>query len=126
MDYLFVYGTLMMKYPSNPYKKLLSKHCIEINDATCLGTLFTLGKYPALILGNEIIHGEILTLRDPEPLFAILDDYEGYYPEKKESSYYIRQRHNCVINSHKTFNCWTYIFNKSTTHLKRIESGKFY
>lgn len=126
IDSLFVYGTLMLKYPLNPHRALLEKHCLESFEATTLGILYSLGDYPGMVLGSDIVYGEVLKIEDSETLFGVLDEYEGYYKEKKESSYYIRQRHLCVINTEETLNSWTYIYNKTTTHQKRLNSGKFY
>jgi gamma-glutamylcyclotransferase (GGCT)/AIG2-like uncharacterized protein YtfP len=126
MEYFFVYGTLMMKYPTNPYKALLTGHCIDYKEATCRGTLFSLIKYPAMVLGNDIVHGEILTIKNPESLFKILDRYEGFYEKNNDNSIYIRQKHVCLSNTSESYSCWTYIYNKPTANLKRLESGKFY
>ncbi len=54
------------------------------------GVLYDLGRYPGLVLGNGIVHGEIYELADPAVLER-LDAYESYQPANPEGSLYIRR-----------------------------------
>jgi gamma-glutamylcyclotransferase (GGCT)/AIG2-like uncharacterized protein YtfP len=69
---LFVYGTLL----SGGGKESLLRDCRLLREATVRGTLFDLGRYPALVMGaDSIVHGELWSCT-AETLEA-LDSYEG-------------------------------------------------
>ena len=71
-ELLFVYGTLRRGEPS---AQLLGS-CLWCGETETRGTLFHLGKYPALTLhGEDRIYGEVWRC-SPETL-ALLDSYEG-------------------------------------------------
>ena len=127
MDYLFVYGTLMLRYPENPHRALLEKHCTaRISEAWCNGELYTLKDYPAMIPGTERVYGEILQVQHAEELFKILDLYEGFYPEAPGKSHYLRVETEVLTSENIPYTCWTYLYNRPVKHLKKLNSGRFF
>lgn len=126
MDYLFVYGTLMLKYPYNPFRKVLEKHSTFYSEASCKGDLYRISDYPGMTLGHGKVFGEILEIKDVETLFFQLDEYEGYTKKDPTASQYLRDRIVCNTESGKDMICWIYIFNKDIKGLRKIENGRFY
>lgn len=126
MDYLFVYGTLMLRYPENPHRDLLEKHCRDSFDAWCPGELYTLKEYPAMIRGAGRVYGEILQLQNVLDLFKILDAYEGFYPDAPEKSYYLRVKTEVYTTENIPCSCWTYFYNRPVKNLKKLDSGRFF
>lgn len=126
MEYLFVYGTLMLKYPQNSFRELLSKNCEFIGEGTCKGQLYMVSTYPALVYGDSIVFGEVLRVNSSENIFNVLDEYEDYHPNNMDSSLYVRTQIEVSLNNEKSITCWTYIYNKSVKSLLPILSGRFY
>lgn len=126
MDYLFVYGTLMLRYPENPYRDLLEKHCEGSFDGWCAGELYTLKEYPAMIAGTGRVYGEIIQLQNEAELFKILDAYEGFYPDAPGRSYYLRVKTEVYNAENMLFSCWTYLYNRPVKNLKKLNSGRFF
>lgn len=126
MDALFVYGTLMLKYPENPHRELLEKHCTGSMESWCRGELYTLKKYPAMVSGNGIVQGELLQLQNAQELFKTLDAYEGFYEHSPETSHYLRVKINALTGEGISCLCWTYLYNLPVKHLKKLDSGRFF
>lgn len=120
MEKLFVYGTLMLKYPKNPQKELLKEYCIDVTEGYTFGSLFSLGAYPGLVKGNNKIPGEILTISTPEMVLRVLDLYEGYNPYKISQSEYVRIVADCYAGE-TVHSCWLYYFNGSVLGLTALE-----
>lgn len=79
--HVFVYGTLR-RGGSNDINRLEPRP-VWLGRATVRGTLFDLGDYPGLQLGDAgEVAGEIYTL--PPGLEALLDDIEEVYPQGKD------------------------------------------
>lgn len=126
MDYLFVYGTLMLGYPENPHRELLEEHCSGSFSGWCSGELYTLKEYPAMIPGTGTVYGEILRVRNAQELFKILDAYEGFYPETPARSHYLRVKTDAFTNGNISYRCWVYLYNLPVKHLKKLDSGRFF
>lgn len=126
MDHLFVYGTLMPGYPQNPHRALLEEHCLTCFTGWCRGELYTLKKYPAMISGTGIVHGEILQLTRAEELFKTLDEYEGFYPGNPQKSHYLRVEIDAYTPENEAYRCWSYLYNRPVKHLKKLGSGRFF
>lgn len=127
-EYIFVYGTLMKKYPLNAHLQLFEMHARYISDAFTTGNLFLIDYYPGLVETDtfESVHGEIFEILDAEKLFASLDHYEDYYSTDESRSLFIRKQIQVYFSVHKEpVTAWTYVFNKPTALFRHIESGNF-
>jgi gamma-glutamylcyclotransferase (GGCT)/AIG2-like uncharacterized protein YtfP len=125
-NHLFVYGTLMRGF-DHPMAKLLSRSAEFCGEARCRGRLYLVKHYPGLVLAddpNEAVFGELFRLHTPEASFAILDDYEGCGPGV-EKPQYLRQLLPVRREDGSVIEAWTYVYNRSVAHLKRMESGRF-
>ncbi len=74
---IFVYGTLLEGCRN--YERFLKGHVFSIQPAFVKGSLYSIKyqDYPALIDGDQMIHGEIMEI--DEHLLPVLDQLEGYY-----------------------------------------------
>ncbi len=111
-DYLFVYGTLRKNY-NLKLKKQVKDELLYVGKARVGASLYDLGRYPGAVKnsgGNEII-GDVFLLSDPEKVFRILDEYEGYLEDEVIDSEFIRKRNRVKLDSGKNINAWIYWYN---------------
>ena len=109
----FVYGTLL---PEQPNFRLWGD-CISrmeygrIKDCQ----LFDMGAYPMLVESKEkYVHG-MLVFVIPEytdETITIIDELEGYDPEKHGESAYNREMRKVELESGKTVTAWVYLGHK--------------
>ena len=126
-DRLFVYGTLMRGYV-HPMAKLLSANADFLGEVSCRGRLYMVKHYPGLVLSddaNEIVHGELYRLREPEALLREFDMYEACGEGFPEPTQYVRQMLPVALADGSPDEAWTYIYNWPVAKLKLIESGRF-
>lgn len=110
----FVYGTLKRgerrehAWPHAP---------LSITVATIKGRLFDLGSYPALIMGEEIVEGEIWLVAEEhlEDTLATLDAIEGFVPDR-DGNLYERQVVECAVDSGQSQQAWTYFYAQPLPH----------
>jgi gamma-glutamylcyclotransferase (GGCT)/AIG2-like uncharacterized protein YtfP len=121
-DYLFVYGTLRKNY--NLRLKNRVKNDLEyVGKAKIGASLYDLGRYPGAVKdkeGHEII-GDVFLLSDPDRVFKILDEYEGYQEDETEDSEFIRKRNRVKLNSGKNVNAWVYWYNLNPGNKVKIK-----
>jgi gamma-glutamylcyclotransferase (GGCT)/AIG2-like uncharacterized protein YtfP len=123
---LFVYGTLMLKFPKNPLFTLLNKHLITREQAFVNGQLYLLGAYPGMIKRNGKTEGELLTLNNFNELLPVLDEYEEFYANQSERSLYVREITFASTKDEKVHKCWTYWYQKEVNPNDYIVSGRFW
>lgn len=83
------------------------------------GTLFDLGDYPGLILGEGRVAGELFGVRDAS-VMPRLDAYEDYWPGEPQRSRYERVRISLVTPARSA---WVYVWRRAVDPARRIESG---
>jgi gamma-glutamylcyclotransferase (GGCT)/AIG2-like uncharacterized protein YtfP len=126
-DLLFVYGTLMRGF-DHPMAKLLSGHADFIGEAQCGGRLYQVKHYPGLVLSDapeEIVFGELYSLRQPVELLREFDMYEACGEGFAAPTEYIRQMLAVTLADGTAEQAWTYVYNWPVAHLPRIMSGRF-
>jgi gamma-glutamylcyclotransferase (GGCT)/AIG2-like uncharacterized protein YtfP len=115
--YLFVYGTLMSHF-NNPVAEKLRSESTLIGVATTKGTLYNLGKYPAIVFDSkEKVHGELYELHD-EASFKWLDEYEDV------PVLYIRRVVKVKCNDVK-YKCNVYEYAGHVYQFEKIVTGQF-
>lgn len=81
--FVFVYGTLMRRQRAH---WLLVGVSTYVGKATIVGTLYSMGAYPAFqSKGADIVHGELYVVDDAT--MAALDMYEGYREPPEDGLY---------------------------------------
>jgi pyruvate carboxylase len=123
---IFVYGTLMLRFPENPFYTLLHKHLMMREQAYVNGRLYLLGSYPGMIKGDGITAGELLTLNNFNELLPVLDEYEEFYANQPERSLYVRELTFARTRDEKAHTCWTYWYQKEVNPNDYIVSGRFW
>lgn len=112
---LFVYGTLLSGF-TNPYARLLHGNGRLLGRGRVRGTLYNLGRYPAMLLrGAGWVKGELYML--PPALLDALDEYEG--------SEYRRVAAAVVVESGRQARAWIYEHRDRLAGWRRIPSGDY-
>ena len=130
--YLFVYGTLM----SGARGALgLEQRLRLARDPTASGpprctlrasTISAAIPVPAISDGEEdIVHGEVVLLADPDAALAWLDDYEGYVHGAGDSNEYDRLVREVRLAGGETFDAWVYLLRRAPAHSARIANGRW-
>jgi gamma-glutamylcyclotransferase (GGCT)/AIG2-like uncharacterized protein YtfP len=130
--HLFVYGTLMTKASGvslgNRERQALRAASITLGPATSPGRLYDAGHYPLLVdtqsIG-DVVHGEVLRLDAPYSLFAILDPYEGFDPDRPDVGEYRRQLRPVTLADGTPHEAWVYVYIGSTAGRRRISDGRW-
>lgn len=125
-EYLFLYGTLMGKFPGNPlhHELLLSGEYLE--ETTVSGSLYLIDSYPGYIpVGTGQVHGELWTIHRADYLFPILDSYEDVNLEQPSSGEYRRELVPVRTTQNTRVEAWIYIYQGSLEDKIKLESGYF-
>lgn len=126
MEYLFVYGTLLDGV--NPAAQYLLSNAEFFAEGYFNGKLFDLGDYPGAVLSenqNEKVFGELLVIRNPESVFAVLDEYEETGDKFPAPNEFIRTKIEVFDNKGKPIPSYVYLYNWPVDNLKHIISGKY-
>ena len=129
LQHLFVYGTLR-KAQDGGQHPFLRDQAIFIDLATVKGTLFHVAGYPGAIITpshkNHPIHGEVYRLLNPALTLQILDDYEECSERFPKPHEYRRIQQRVTLETGESMQAWVYVYQRSITGLKRIESGDYF
>jgi gamma-glutamylcyclotransferase (GGCT)/AIG2-like uncharacterized protein YtfP len=126
-DYLFVYGTLLPEYAPDEISKAVDQMQV-IGQGQIRGRLYDLGDYPGAILdrsSDAVISGQVFELPDDEDVIASLDRYEGFYPEDRQGSLFIRTRTRALLLDGRELECWVYVYNGIPHPSSLISSGQY-
>lgn len=124
---LFVYGTLRSDCCDDGIFPLRAS-MRSLGPATAPGKLFDLGSYPGLVPAGDgsVVRGELLIDDSPdaEKTLQQLDRYEGCDTADPAAGLYRRERTIATLDHDgSAIECWVYVFNRSTTHARPIDSG---
>ncbi len=128
---LFVYGTLMTRARGElgvDMRARLKETSTSLGAATIPGRLFDMGTFPVMIAAaapSDIVHGEVLRLRDPEAVFVWLDPYEGITPGHRREGEYERVRREVRLASGETLETWVYLYVAGISGLPAIPGGRW-
>lgn len=123
-QYLFVYGTLMQEFAPPEIVETV-KNLKFVSEGFVYGSLYDLGEYPAVILGDsDKIFGQIFELPDDEEILRKLDEYEGVYPNNRKKSLFLRKK-TIAYSGNKKLQSWIYEYNQDLSNVPIIESGNY-
>jgi gamma-glutamylcyclotransferase (GGCT)/AIG2-like uncharacterized protein YtfP len=124
---LFVYGTLR-RGSAALMAEVLSGEATYVGEATVSGVLYDAGSFPACVPASNAaqrVHGDVYALRDESAsaLLAQLDQYEGFSPDERFGSLFVREYARVRFDDGSEELAWIYHFNASLEHARVIASG---
>ena len=116
---LFIYGTLM------PGLRLAHEMAgaEPVGPAQVPGRLVDVGRYPGLLPGPGVVHGELYRVDDAQ--LARLDVVEGMVPGQRAASQYWRERVTVCQGALQGQSVWTYVYNRPSAGLVVIAHGDY-
>lgn len=127
---VFVYGTLKQGRPlDHPQLATLRT---DIQEATIVGSIFSLGSYPTIQLdGKGKVRGELHTFSpdDFDTVLSIMDEIEGYDPSSPDDGLYTRDIVEATViktdetTAPQTTKAWVYEYNGHVDPDRRLEGG---
>lgn len=116
---IVLYGTLRRGQP--PYDRLgLESRLRFVGPCMLKGILYDLGSYPGLIMGNNVVTGELFAVPEPKTLEE-LDAYEGCDHLNPERGLYIRRAVTLLQPSNTT--AFVYFYNHDIAGHSIISDG---
>lgn len=129
---LFVYGTLMRAAAAaalgRDMRARLEQSGSWLGAATTAGRLFDLGRYPALVAASgpeDVVHGEVFQLSDPDRVFPWLDPYEGIALGQLTGPDYERLVQAIELANGGRLTAWVYFYHKPIVRPRPIASGRW-
>ena len=117
--YLFVYGTLKRGSQVQARQRLDKAHYIK--EAVLNASLYHLDEYPGAVLSEneeDLVHGELYEMADPEATLAELDAYEG--EEFKRELVTVR-----FPEYGFPLECWAYLYAGPLEGRLKVPGGRF-
>lgn len=128
--HLFVYGTLMTRATGllgAVQRKRLSLKGTSLGAATIAGRLVNLGTYPGLLEAegpDDIVHGELFRLDQPDEVISWLDSYEGVSPTPTPEDDYARVLVPARLGDERV-TTWVYLYRGSLAYAEPIPDGRW-
>jgi gamma-glutamylcyclotransferase (GGCT)/AIG2-like uncharacterized protein YtfP len=124
---LFVYGTLR-RGSGHLMAERLASAATYVGDASVNGALYDTGTFPACLPPEgpaDRVHGDVWALQPAAAaeLLALLDRYEGYAPDDRYDSLFVRVRVQVEFGDGSVQEAWMYRYNEVAQALTRISSG---
>ncbi|MBF15228.1 MAG: hypothetical protein CMA97_06930 [Euryarchaeota archaeon] len=121
INHLFVYGTLMSgQIRFNQLESLI----ISTQQASTNGCLHHLGSYPGMKLGEGVVHGELVEMRDAEICLEKMDQIEGFLGFGQTESLFDRTIVRVETEQGIVW-AWTYVYAGNVDADSIIEDGRW-
>jgi gamma-glutamylcyclotransferase (GGCT)/AIG2-like uncharacterized protein YtfP len=98
-----------------------------LGEACVAGRLYDLGDYPGVVLdaaGEERVFGELAELPGDAALWARLDRYEGFDPQRPETSLFRRVRCRAEGSEHAG-EAWIYVCGREPGPERLLPGGRW-
>jgi gamma-glutamylcyclotransferase (GGCT)/AIG2-like uncharacterized protein YtfP len=118
-DWIALYGSLMRGLGAMESLGV-SDRLRYVGPCICAGKLFDLGDYPGLRRGDARVVGELFALIEPQ-VIDVLDEFEGFDPERPRESLYLRERVELILPARTQ--AWIYLYNHIPDARARVVSG---
>lgn len=124
---LFVYGTLR-RNSGHLMAERLAGDATFVGEATIAGRLYHTGTFPATVAPStpdDRVVGDVWAIPDAtaESVLAMLDQYEGYAPDARFGSLFVRVRMPIYFGDGSEQEAWVYQYNQGVSESERIVSG---
>ena len=124
-DLVFFYGTLMSGF-KRPGRSRVDPKLTPEGRGSIRAVLFDVGIYPAAIPALESrVRGEIYRMFDSAGVLEVLDEIEGFRPDRPNESLYTRVEVPVTFDEGHVANAWVYFYNAPLGRAPRIESGDY-
>jgi gamma-glutamylcyclotransferase (GGCT)/AIG2-like uncharacterized protein YtfP len=129
INHIIFYGTLMGADGSRGMSH--SPQLTFCGNITISGVLFSVGGFPALVMGGgnirdtSAVKAELYKINDQEFVSRRYDGIEGYSGRKDGDMYTRTVVHVLDPSSNEVVDAWVYTWNSSTEGLKLIDSGSW-
>jgi len=121
IEKVFVYGTLKV---GGHFAKSFDKVRRSSVKATTGGKLISVqGRFPGLLPGDGVVHGEIHEYDDIKGVIHAMDSIEGYHESHPKESLYRRELIEVETESGDIEEAYAYFFNQSPDGMDEVESG---
>ena len=121
INHLFVYGTLMSG--QNRFNQL-EPYVRSWTKGWTKGQLHHLGSFPGLKLGEGVVHGELIEMRDVEQCLERTDQIEGFRGFGHQDSFYERTIVQVQTEQGLVW-AWTYVYAQGVDADSIIEDGRW-
>ncbi len=121
LPFLVAYGTLMRPFGQLESLGLRSSLAFR-SECQFRGELYDLGAFPGAVPGASLLHGELFRLEAPDAL-SVLDNYEGYMPDREEDSLFVRRKVSLLRPT--TTRAWVYWYNGDPSDYPKVSSGNW-
>ena len=121
INHLFVYGTLMSG--QNRFNQL-EPYVRSWTKGWTKGQLHHLGSFPGLKLGEGVVHGELIEMRDVEQCLERTDGIEGFRGFGHQDSFYDRTIVQVQTEQGLVW-AWTYVYAQDVDADSIIEDGRW-
>ncbi len=72
---------------------------------------------------GSYVHGKVYEIENVDEILPLLDEYEGFYPDKPESSLFIRKVMNVLMENGENVRAFVYLYNGSVKGKKVLPTG---
>lgn len=117
--FLATYGTLMRAFDAQA-RLGVEEQLSYAGPCEWAGVVYDLGRCPGAVPGPGRVQGELFRLASPS-VWAVLDAYEGYDPDRTAASQFVRRRVELRHPADQT--AWVYWFNGDVADVPRVPSG---
>lgn len=133
--HLFVYGTLLAQ-SDHPMGRLLSAHADVVSDGTIQARLYIIteedaqgiNRYPGAVpspFAEDVVHGVLHKVRDPEAVFPAFDDFEACAPGWPEPYEFLLRPIDVTQTDGTVIRASAYIYTWDTARAEHVPSGRF-
>src|ERR1700721_4117067 len=125
--HLFVYGTLSPRHAPLEIAATV-RRLRPGGQASVRGRLYDLGEYPGAVLSGKsrsVIRGEVFELPGDRSTLTSLDDYEGFEPNNRSSSLFLRRAWPVTMDDGKKLRCWVDVYNGNMKDAQPLRNGRY-
>lgn len=93
-----------------------------------LGHLYDLGEFPGAVPStspHKKVEGEVYELLDPDNQLGELDRLEEFYPDRPDSSLFVRRRALVRLENGRRFKAWVYFLPRRPPRARLILEGNY-
>jgi len=126
-QYIFIYGTLRPGLAPDEIARVV-ENLKAMGEGSARGVLYNLGEYPGAVLdatADSRIYGSVFELPKDADVLRELDRYEGFNPDNKSDSLFVRVKQTVELVDGRTIDCWIYVYNLEPVGARVVTDGRY-